>query len=316
MKSELYSIFHLCDSSIMKLNSSITGAQFKFIPLPILQRKFSEVFGMPAIIGKQLSEIPVEKQDTYQKTIGIHLHFSSAIMTEPSFNFVSFNKGIIFLKSDILQSDSTNYQPLDEHNKLSNDIVKALRLTTKGNFHVPLSFQIMTDSRQVICKHHGTKGSFTDMNFIKLDDNDAEMYCKVVEKITTLDKSLDLAFTNFNIAYGVNDLRVRYISFVTALESIFNHASAPISHTIARHLSLIISNDLIEFKSHYARVKKIYGLRSKLVHGSSGSITLEELEEVEDYCRKALLFCLKENHSKQSLFDFCNQSGVSLTPPK
>ena len=120
----------------------------------------------------------------------------------------------------------------------------------------------------------------------------------------------ELSISNFNLSYEISDLKTRYITLMTCLESLFNQGRDQITHTVSRHLTLIISNSEKEFQENYYRVKNLYGLRSAIVHGSSTKENLSDAtSELQNKVRQAINYCLQLNYNKKELFDKLNSMG-------
>jgi Apea-like HEPN len=97
---------------------------------------------------------------------------------------------------------------------------------------------------------------------------------------------------------------------MTCLESLFNLGRDQITHTVSRHLSIILSTNATEFQLNYKRIKKLYGIRSTIVHGGTTNEKIEDVTyELQDKVSKAMLYCFKTDLNKSELFDKLNQSG-------
>jgi hypothetical protein len=79
-------------------------------------------------------------------------------------------------------------------------------------------------------------------------------------------------------------------------------------------VALVISCDQAEFTFNYNRMKKLYAIRSAIVHGSTPKGNLaEQIVEPEDFVRKAIIYCSMLNPTdipdNAALFHFLNASG-------
>ncbi|MEH1998052.1 MAG: hypothetical protein V7L00_04635 [Nostoc sp.] len=100
---------------------------------------------------------------------------------------------------------------------------------------------------------------------------------------------------------------------ITALESIFSLGRDQITHTVARHSSLLISNTKEEFQNNYSKIKKLYNQRSNFIHGSNDKINLpeEDIDFTEELVRRAIIFWINLGGDKQQLFNYFNRLGYS-----
>ena len=120
----------------------------------------------------------------------------------------------------------------------------------------------------------------------------------------------ELAIDNFNLSYNIVDVRTKYLSLMTCLESLFNTSTNQISHTVSRHLALIISKNIDEFNNNYRRIKELYGIRNRIVHGGTVSEDISKAtDDLQEKARIAINDCLKTNLNKLQLFEKFNVMG-------
>lgn len=126
----------------------------------------------------------------------------------------------------------------------------------------------------------------------------------------------ELPIKYFELSYKTSFIEINFLNLITALECLFNKGPNQISHTIARHLSLIVSKNVEEFKTNYSNIKKLYELRSRTVHGGAANKDFElikgKIYETREYVRKALKFVLLKNFNKDELFEHLNAKGYDL----
>jgi hypothetical protein len=79
-------------------------------------------------------------------------------------------------------------------------------------------------------------------------------------------KYLEIAIHSYIGHFIQNDLWIAYITLMIALESI-TKSESEISHQLSRYCAVINSNSKQEGEVIYANMKKLYDLRSKIVHG-------------------------------------------------
>ena len=97
---------------------------------------------------------------------------------------------------------------------------------------------------------------------------------------------------------------------MTCLESLFNLGKDQIAHTIARHLSIIISKDKAEFNTNYSRIKKLYNIRNSIVHGGEYKRDIvQDYLELSNKVRAAINYCNVEGLTKEKLFEELNSRG-------
>ena len=78
----------------------------------------------------------------------------------------------------------------------------------------------------------------------------------------------------------------RFLFFFTALEAIFasTDKSAPVTDTIARSVSILLTNKNLERAKHFRRIKELYEIRSALVHGGSRGVSRRDTMSIQAVC--------------------------------
>jgi hypothetical protein len=110
--------------------------------------------------------------------------------------------------------------------------------------------------------------------------------------------------------YDLPDGRIRFVTLMTCLESLFNLGKDQIAHTIARHLSIIISTDKSQFNTNYTLIKKLYNKRNSIVHGGEykGDI-IQDYLDLSNKVRAAIGYCNVDGLTKEKLFEDLNSIG-------
>jgi hypothetical protein len=127
---------------------------------------------------------------------------------------------------------------------------------------------------------------------------------------------IELTLSNFQLSYDTPDDRTRFVTFTTALESLFNYDRKKITHTVSQQVARIVSKNQTEFNANYNRIRELYDSRSAIVHGSTpkGDFA-EQIIELEDFVRKAIIYRSTLNPTdipdKAALFHFLNAAGFS-----
>ena len=316
---EAYVLFKNVDESILKLNPILEKYGYRFIEVPLekLESDFFDLFNLRPNKSYEESSIIVLSDQC-----SISTEFFELLTDSPLGGFELLDNGkMYFLKRikdftveivDGMMKNKNTMKIGGEIQKFKNDLIKKLKYFKNGDIMGSVEFQIFKKSRMInsrliprILKPP------TRYNFVILDEELNEIK-KHLEKDLKSKKSIELAEIYFNSCYELSDYKTRFINLITSLESIFNRSESQISHIVARHLSLILSKDKESFEVNYRRIKKLYGIRSKLVHGQSINFkeSLEELtHELQNYTRKAILFCMQTDLGKNELFSFLNSKG-------
>ncbi|WP_026968204.1 HEPN domain-containing protein [Algoriphagus terrigena] len=307
------------DRSILKLNPALErlGYRFLWIDASILERDFSEIVNVPKVMNRPLPVMIGREQH------GISHELHHALIHSISFGFRFMHlefPGIILLRriADFeLLGDQTDFlvetREFNVFFNFTQDLLLQLRLFKIGEIRVSQFFSITSESRQIGLRKVeisiGASGSYT------LSDEEAQMLSDRLTAKYDINPFVELAVKNFCVAYDLPDVRLRFITMMTCLESLFNLGKDQIAHTIARHLSLVISANKDQFQDSYRKIKKLYGQRNAIVHGGhyKGQI-LEDYLILSDYVRKAIIYCNSPNLSKESLFFDLNAGGITYSP--
>lgn len=314
---ESYAIFANTDPSILLLNPLIEpyGFTFKIFDLQKLYEDFSAVFG----IAKD--EAPKALTTLQNFNITTSLEFCQAIQGTPGFGLdVVMRNQLCMLKiiepstQEVINNSVNTTLLMRVFKKLTDftdTLLLQLRLLKTGDIYSPFPFQIASVTRNILSRmasapvHNGTQ-------LFSLTESDVEKFKASFRLTFEATPLVSLAMGHFQMAYQIKDPRIRFITLMTALESIFNVGSEQITHIVSRHLAMVTSSNAVEFEKAYKENKKLYGHRSQIVHGTGkGNNDPALLEELENKLRTAIRYCM-EQHSdkdKKELFTYLNSSG-------
>lgn len=310
---ESYAHILNADRTILKLNPIIEKFGYKFIWVDAseFEKNFSEILNVPKDNNRPLT-IMIGRE---HKGISHELH-NALVHTQtlgPMFLHMEY-PGIILLRklSDFKISSPDDF--MTEDNEYRNfypfvqDLILQMRLFKIGEIRVSQIFHITSVTRQVSLRKReieiGSRGDYTlaDEEAVRLSE-------KLVAKYES-NALTELAIKNFNVVYDLPDGRIRFIILMTCLESLFNLGKDQIAHTVARHLSVIISSNREQFKENYTRIKKLYNIRNSIVHGGEykGNI-IQDYFDLSNKVRVAINFCNVPDLTKEKLFEDLNLRG-------
>lgn len=194
--------------------------------------------------------------------------------------------------------------------KFVSNLVRKLRIFKTGSIATVTEFEIEQDTRFPGMRSYGLKSQLIPETIYKVSPEELPDLVKLLEHEIILNSLNEIALLNFEASYSIINTKVRFITLVTSLESIFNHGRDQIAHTISRHMSLLISTSQTEFEENYRRIKKLYNKRNTLVHGGHEEVSHQEIIELENLVRRAILFTIYNPYkTRQELFDYCNSRG-------
>lgn len=311
---EAYAHVLNADLTLLGLNPAIEkfGYKFLWVDASDFEENFSEIVNVPKSADRLLTIIIGREQH------GISHEFHNALIHTPPFGQMFMHMeypGILLLRR--LPDYEVIDEPMDfvveqreliEFYSFASDLLLQLRLFKAGELRYSQFFHITSESRQIGLRKTeisiGVRGDYT------LTDWEVKALSKKLVAKYEANSFTELAIKNFNVVYDLPDGRIRFITLMTCLESLFNLGKDQIAHTIARHLSLILSKDKDHFKENYRRIKKLYNLRNSIVHGGeySGNI-MEDYLDLSNKVRAAINYCNIPELTKEKLFEDLNARG-------
>jgi Apea-like HEPN len=311
---ESYAHILNADKSILKLNSTIENFGYKFLWVDAsdFESNFSEIVN---VFKSQDRPLTIMIGREYR---GISHELHNALIHTPPFGQMFMHMeypGILLLRK------LTNFEVIGDHTdftveknefsafySFANDLILQLRLFKIGEIRYSQFFHITSQTRQIGLRKHeiaiGSAGDYT------LTDAETEILSKKLVEKYECNALTELAIKNFSVVYDLPDGRIRFITLMTCLESLFNLGRDQIAHTIARHLSIILSKDKSQFNINYSRIKKLYNMRNSIVHGGEykGDI-IQDYLELSNNVRAAINYCNVDGLTKEKLFAELNSTG-------
>lgn len=180
-------------------------------------------------------------------------------------------------------------------------------ITSKGNMHVfsnSMTSSIFNAKGEQIITDFDEKELIYASSLLK--DN-ISIEHKHVPKFANAMFTDRTSMANYFVQSGraTHDLGIKNISYCSALETLFaNGDTTELSHKLSERISKYLESDLEKRIVLYKNIKKIYDLRSKIVHGSIyKSNKVEELSNLvgisDEICRRILVLAL----SKETIFE-------------
>ncbi len=319
---ETYALYTNVDNSILKLNPIIEKFGYKFVAinLPDFEKRFSHLVSLPKDFQSERTLVFDEGK------YSVSQEFYDLILNHQSFGHRILMKHEIILlnrikdfEQEVINNTVSMGLSMTVENELQNfssSLIQQLRLHKNGDVASPMEFQITKTDRRVSLKSWRPTKSHGHVE-LKLTDEDVSILSKTLTNKFVTSPLVELAISNYNLSYEISDLKTRYITLMTCLESLMNMGAHQITHTVSRHLALIISKSVDEFQLNYTRTKQLYDIRSSIVHGGTISEDLAKVtNELHDKVRHVINYCLKLNIDKKSLFAKLNALGFGLQDNK
>lgn len=310
---ESYAYVSNLSRSITLLNNWAKGYGFEFVEVDIVtfQNQFGQLVNYkinlkPETVVKFSNGSVIDKE--FYKLLSQSQFYTWKLINEPYFILLKYIEPYAQLVvNNMVQLDTTVAAKMQ---KFLSNLIRKLRLFKTGSIANIIEFEIESDSRHPGMTSFGLRSQLSPEIIYEIIPEELPDLIKLLEHEIKLESLNEIALLNFEASYSITNLKVRFITLVTSLESIFNHGRDQIAHTISRHMSILISQSKIEFEENHKRIKKLYNKRNTLVHGGHEDVSSTEIYELENLVRKAIVFTLYNQYkTRQELFDYCNSRG-------
>ena len=124
---------------------------------------------------------------------------------------------------------------------------------------------------------------------------------------SSLDK---VSIANYFIQSAIvsHDLGIKAVGYCSALETLFSNGdNTELSHRLSERISKFLETDLEKRKTLYKTIKKIYEIRSKVVHGATYKAQKTEelsalVNEADVICRRIMIYAFTTSED-ENIFD-------------
>jgi hypothetical protein len=282
------------DSSILKV---ILGHGFEIKEMP-----FDD--GVNLIAGLEKSS----DKEVYRKIIG-YCH-----LAESKLFFISNS----FERSTKIDGRGASFSP--EIYKFDNDdvygylkpAIQLMRLFREGNICMPLAYYFFMDyNTPQLVMSEGTN-LYISTEIYTLEDSEIPDLQRFIinTKLPFNEPFLQLAFENFELSYQTHNLNLSFLSLMISLETLLSPGGSELTYKISRNAAVLLGKEKDESEVIFSEIKKLYKLRSKIVHGEkSNIINTEVLLKLRHYIRESIKEINKVGKSKDELLDILNSCG-------
>ena len=231
----------------------------------------------------------------------------------------------------ISSSINTHQKKAEE---ILNDLTYALRLFKRGgvNFNIyqlsPIGWISRSNFKFIEYSKGLSRRSYGGGHYI-LEETEIEPFQKfwrIFKKIDLQTVSfLKMAIERFNFAYEKRSQEDKLIDYMISFESLFMKENLELRHRLSVRVSRFIKGEYNERKELFSDFKKIYDIRSKIVHGESinhknlTKLKVESLSElvskVEEQLRVSIkkIICLIDqdvNYNHEEFLDKLDLNNV------
>jgi len=217
--------------SVLKLNPALLpfGYQFRWIDATEFETDFSEIVNVPKddtrirnnMIGREYKGI----SEALRTGLVHSAAFGQMFMHMEHPGLMLLQKIETYTISDEIQDIVKEHTSFYEFHQEVNDLLLQFRLFKIGEIRFHQLFQITSVTRQITSrKHEIAIGSYGDF---KLDNDEAAVLSNLLLPKYEYNALTELAIKNFSVIYDLPDGRIRFITLMTCLESLFNFGEGP-----------------------------------------------------------------------------------------
>lgn len=306
------------DESILKINDILEhGFEIKQISTNDCVRIYSK-YKPELITEHRLFENKC--MDKKLKTYYFHKSFEG----EVTFDSKNINR-IIFR-----YPDNFNELSLFFINYLDS-LMKLMRLFKEGNIQMPFSFYYYKEKNIPFFSGLWGGPQILKNNYSLNDSEILELKSFLKDfDLNINEKPLKLAFENYELSYGVDNLNLRFLTLVNALEVLLKPSSAQtdLNYRLSRNAAVLLGKDEDGSDKIYKELKCLYAIRSSIVHVGEPKEcekkgkkrkTLDSAEMnkhlacLKDYIRESIkemnFIIKKEGKNKDQILKMLNKSG-------
>jgi hypothetical protein len=135
----------------------------------------------------------------------------------------------------------------------------------------------------------------------RLSNNEVAKLVTFAEKVMPLISSTghtslrEPAFRFFN--RGVDDMArsdypLAVVDYVSCLEALLSPGSAELAHRLSQIMAIVSEREVDKRKTRYEEFRRLYTLRSEVIHGGEQGEMVNDASFADDLARKTLRICL------------------------
>lgn len=196
------------------------------------------------------------------------------------------------------------------------DLLQSLRLYRDGNIRMPVeyTYAIVGGKLKLDSGVEGVASDSQLYSFSGFDLADFERFRSGVH-LPFAEDYLKLAHEYFESSFAQSNPHMAFLAAMIGLESLFNDGEADISFRISRALAVSLGTTNDESKIVFEKARKLYGLRSKVIHGGhSETVSPKDAREARSLLRRALVAVGPSRADKRHLNSLLNEAGFGSRP--
>lgn len=189
-----------------------------------------------------------------------------------------------------------------------NDKIRLLRLFKEGDVYMPTIIDCINNSAVPSGGENLGSGLIYD-----LKENEIPWLQNFLDAVHLPFKKeyIKLAFENFELSYNIPKKinHLQFLVIMTGLEILLSPADAELTYRISRNTAVLTGQDKNEATKIFNRMKKLYKIRSQIVHSGSIVPEKEQILELRNYLRTALKKVISIDKEKDEVTNWLDSHG-------
>ena len=208
-------------------------------------------------------------------------------------------------------NDLLMYETESLYNVSIRYVLSILKILNDGDVRVPYHYSYYEYNNEL----HSLGTFFTNSHISAIP------YHFNNEDIVTLKKLLEvddvfkhgyikLAYDNYEDSFESSGAILPFLSLMIAMEVLFNPGQGELTYRISRNAAVLLGKNLDASNIIFKNMKRLYGIRSKIVHSSkSDDLNEKDLNCLRKYVRCSILNLIILNKSKKQVLKKLNMLG-------
>jgi hypothetical protein len=235
------------------------------------------------------------------------------IQKDPHWITVTFPDIIFHPSTDV---ENLNYSDNNPVFSYIYPLIKKMRLFKEGNICMPFLYFYACSEKSSMLISGLEYGSYVVPEQYTLNPLEISEFKNNIQNIEipfTYD-FLQLAFENFELSYEMQNKNLQFLTLMNGMEALFNIGGTEISYKLRRNVAVLLGEDQEDSKVIENRMKKLYQIRSNIVHNGKAKIEETELSDLRKYLRQSIIRFLELNQDKDFIFDLLSRRGFGESP--
>lgn len=136
------------------------------------------------------------------------------------------------------------------------------------------------------------------------------------ENIFETNSEIDTIIGTYNINLSIPNVKIAFLNLVTCLESLLVSTNFELTYQISRGVAVLLSDNKEDGNKLFSKMKKLYEIRSKIVHNSIWDVDkyyktydIDPFEDLKEVFVLSFREFIKLNISKSELIKLINENG-------